>query len=55
MATDRKKKYVPKEGGSAEDRALDKFAELIIEKSNQSMKTGKSRGSVKMPCNGLVI
>ena len=32
MATDRKKKYVPKEGGSAEDRALDKFAELIIEK-----------------------
>lgn len=32
MATDRKKKYAPKEGGSAEDRALDKFAELIIEK-----------------------
>lgn len=29
MATDRKKKYVPKEGGSAENRALDKFAELM--------------------------
>lgn len=32
MATDRKKKYAAKEGGSAEDRALEKFAELIIDK-----------------------
>lgn len=47
MATDRKKEYVPKERGSAEDRALDKFTELINEIINKLTKAEKSRAQWK--------
>lgn len=37
------------DGRSSEDRALDKFAEMMIEKINTLRTTGRSPGSLKVP------
>lgn len=37
------------DGRSSEDRALDKFAEMMIEKITHCRTTGRSLGSQKVP------
>lgn len=42
------------EGPNSEDKALDLFAEMMIEKSKASRKIGTSRGLPRVYCNGRV-